>query len=275
LERKKTENLIMTDEPVIWHYGLMAERWAEFITEAREAPFFLQEIARHGQPVLDVACGAGRVLLPLLRAGIDIDGVDISTDMLHYCRSKATREGFKPNLYNQPMHAFEIPRRYKTIYICDSFDLAGSREKDLETLRRCYQHLEDGGALLLNIQAEYTSPESWDLWLSEKRRSLPQPWPEEGRHNIAADGSEHIARFRYMDINPLEQSFMRQVRLEKWQSGKLIASEEYTLRGNMYLKSELLLMLKVAGFREVTIRGDYTDEPATPDHEELVFTAIR
>ena len=48
------ENLTMTDEPVVWHYGLMAERWAEFITAAREIPFFLQEIARYGQPVLDV-----------------------------------------------------------------------------------------------------------------------------------------------------------------------------------------------------------------------------
>jgi hypothetical protein len=28
----------MTDEPQVWHYGLMAERWAEFITDAREVP---------------------------------------------------------------------------------------------------------------------------------------------------------------------------------------------------------------------------------------------
>ena len=45
----------MTDEPVVWHYGLMAERWAQFINDAREIPFFLQQIARYGQPVLDVA----------------------------------------------------------------------------------------------------------------------------------------------------------------------------------------------------------------------------
>jgi SAM-dependent methyltransferase len=269
------ENLIMSDDPVIWHYGLMAERWAEFNTEAREVPFFLQQIARHGQPVLDVACGTGRVLLPLLRAGIDVDGCDISKDMLHYCQSKATKEGFNPGLYNQPMHAFDLPRKYKTIYICDSFGLAGGREKDLETLRRCYAHLEEDGVLLVNIQAEYTSAESWDWWLSEKRKVLPQPWPEDGRRSVATDGSEHFARFRLVDVDSLEQSFTRQVRLEKWQSGKLIASEEYTLRGDMYLKNELLLMLKVAGFREIMVRGDYTDEPATVDHEELVFIVMK
>ncbi|MCX6066625.1 MAG: class I SAM-dependent methyltransferase [Chloroflexi bacterium] len=265
----------MNDEPISWHYGLMAENWAEFSTDAREAPYFLREIARHGQPVLDVGCGTGRVLLPLLRAGIDVDGCDISKDMLHYCRNKAESEAFNPNLYNQPMHAFELPRKYKTIYICDSFDLAGSREKGLDTLGHCYAHLEDGGALLLNIQAEYTSPASWEWWLSEKRKGLPQPWPEDGRRSLASDGSEYFTRFRLVDVDPLEQSYTRQVRLEKWKSGMLIASEEYTLCGEMYLKNELLLMLNVAGFREIFVRGDYTDEPATADHEELVFIAIR
>ncbi len=56
---------------------------------------------------------------------------------------------------------------------------------------------------------------------------------------------------------------------------QLVASEEYTLRGNMYLKPELLLMLKVAGFREVAVYGDYADEPATADHEELIFIALK
>ena len=59
----------MSDISNVWHYGLMAERWAEFNTEAPEAPFFLREIARHGQPALDLACGTGRLLVPLLQAG--------------------------------------------------------------------------------------------------------------------------------------------------------------------------------------------------------------
>jgi hypothetical protein len=57
--------------------------------------------------------------------------------------------------------------------------------------------------------------------------------------------------------------------------GSLVASEEYQLRGDMYLKSEVVLMLQVAGFRAISVRGDYTEEPATADHEKLIFTAIR
>jgi SAM-dependent methyltransferase len=269
------ENSKMSDGPLVWHYGLMAERWAEFLTDAREVPFYLKEIGQYGQPVLDVACGTGRVLLPLLRSGIDIDGCDISEDMLKYCRMQAKREGFDPNLYDQPMHAFALPRKYKTIYICGSFGLAGSLEKDLETLKRCYAHLEENGALILNIEAEYTSPEGWNLWTREHRQSLPQPWPEKGEGRAASDGSIHYAQFRLLEIDPLEQSYTRQVRLEKWIGDKMVAAEEYILRGRMYFKDELLLMLTLAGFRKISVRGDYTDQPATVEDEEIVFIATK
>lgn len=215
------------------------------------------------------------MLLPLLRAEVEIDGNDISADMLHHCHQKAVSEGFKPHLYNHPMHALEIPRQYKTMYICDSFGLAGSQEKDLETLKQCYAHLEEGGALLLNIEAEYTSPEGWKLWLKETRDALPEPWPKKGEGRIAADGSEHFSQSRLLHFAPLEQQITRQVRLEKWLNGALLTAEEYTLRGMLYFKNELLLMLRMAGFREITVCGDYTNEPATADHANLVFTAIR
>lgn len=268
-------NPTMTDTPLVWHYGLMAERWAEFNNDAPESSFFQKAIARFGQPVLDVACGTGRLLLPLLRAGIDIDGCDISGDMLHYCRTKAASEGFAPHLYQQAMHTLDLPRSYKTVYICGSFGLAGSRDNDLETLRRCYRCLADSGALLLNIQAEYTSPEAWGQWLRENRRALPEPWPDKKDGRMDSDGNEHFGQFRVVNVDPLEQTYTRQVRLEKWSSGKLVTSEEYTLRGNMYFKNEMFLMLQAAGFRDIIVQGDYTDAPATAEHEELVFTAIR
>src|SRR5512140_3289828 len=120
----------------------MAERVAEFHANAPEAPFLQREIARFGQPALDLACGAGRLLLPLLRAGVDVDGCDASAEMLRFCRARAAREGAEPCLYHQPMHAIDLPRRYRTIYICNAFGLAGSRDDDMAALRRCREYLE-------------------------------------------------------------------------------------------------------------------------------------
>lgn len=265
----------MTHEPLVWHYGLMAERWGTAISSAPELTYFEQAVARFGEPVLDVACGAGRLLLPLLQAGIDIDGCDISADMLAHCRRKAAAAGYRPTLVAQPMHTFTMPRCYRTIYICDSFGLSGSRENDLRALQRCYEHLNDEGVLLLNIQAEYTSPDAWAMWLGDNRAQLPQPWPEEGSRRMAADGSENIAYFRLADIDPLHQTYTREVRLEKWVAGQRVAAEEYALRGNMYLMPEVKLMLEVVGFRDIEVFGDYSDTAATADSEEINFVAVK
>jgi SAM-dependent methyltransferase len=264
----------MTAAPLVWHYGLMAERWAEFVTDTPQLAYLQASITRFGQPVLDLACGVGRLLLPLAGSSVDIDGCDLSGDMLKHCRRKAEAEGLQPRLYEQPMNDFQLPRRYRTIYLCDSFGLAGSRENDLATLRCCYQHLHPGGALVMNLGADYND-ESWSLWQREGRRALPQPWPDTAPRQTAYDGSEHTARFRVVDIDPLAQTYTREVRLEKWAQGERLALEEYTLRGNLYLACEVQLMLKVAGFSDIALQGDYTDKPATPDSSELVFIALR
>ena len=69
-------------QPQIWHYGLVARDWAEFATEGGpEASYFRGVIERYGQPALDLGCGTGRLLLPLLQSGLDVDGCDYSQDM--------------------------------------------------------------------------------------------------------------------------------------------------------------------------------------------------
>lgn len=81
------------------------------------------------------------------------------------------------------------------------------------------------------------------------------------------------SRSRMLNINPLEQSNSRQMRVEKWMGGELIAYEERTLRGQMYFMHEVRLMLDKAGFNDVGVQGDYTEEKATAEHTELVFVA--
>ena len=59
-----------------WHYGLIARSWAEFsVAEPHEIAWYRSAIERFGQPVPDVGCRTGRLLLPLLEAGVDIDGL--------------------------------------------------------------------------------------------------------------------------------------------------------------------------------------------------------
>ena len=44
-------------------------------------------------PVLDVCCGTGRILLPCLQAGLDIEGLDLFAPMLETLRQKSGELG--------------------------------------------------------------------------------------------------------------------------------------------------------------------------------------
>ncbi len=50
-------------------------------------------------------------LLPYLRAGLDVDGRDISADMLALCWEEAARKGLSPTLYEPGPAAGGRPRR--------------------------------------------------------------------------------------------------------------------------------------------------------------------
>ena len=47
-----------------------------------DIPFLLRQAAEAGGPVLEIGCGSGRLLVPLIRAGFDVTGIDSSPEML-------------------------------------------------------------------------------------------------------------------------------------------------------------------------------------------------
>ncbi len=163
-----------------WHYGLVSRWWAEFNLDGPEIDWFRQFVEA-GQPALDAACGTGRLLVPYLQAGLDVDGSDISPDMLERVRERCEREELpQPNLYAQAMHELDLPRRYRTIIVCGGFGLGGRREHDVEGLRRLYEHLEPGGTLVLDNEVPYADTFLWAYWPKEKRQELPRAWRDTG-----------------------------------------------------------------------------------------------
>src|SRR6516162_2721962 len=79
---------------------------------------FYVALAREANgPVLDIACGTGRILLPCLQAGVDIEGLDLFEPMLKTLRAKATALGLAPRLHHADMSDFSLPRRYGLLMI--------------------------------------------------------------------------------------------------------------------------------------------------------------
>jgi SAM-dependent methyltransferase len=260
---------------VTWHYGLVAEWWARFNTGGPEIDYFGRDIAA-AQPALDAGCGAGRLLIPWLRAGYDVDGIDASADMLARCAELARAEGLEARLSAQALHELAPIRRYRTIVACGVFGLGSTMAEDREALRRMHDALEPGGTLLLDHEPPYVDQLRWGRWSpGERAGAFPEEWPAEPIRRRSADGEEYELRARALALEPLDQSVVLELLVEKRRAGEVVVTEHHHLTNRGYLKAHLVLLLELAGFDEVSVTGDYTDEPATAEHRTLVYRARR
>jgi SAM-dependent methyltransferase len=262
-----------------WHHGLVARWWGEFVTEPEpeELAYFRASVKKFGEPVLDAGCGSGRILVPLLADGFDVDGCDISADMLAQAQAHAFRAGFTPRLVVQPMHELELGRTYRTLYMCGAFGIGGTRAQDREALRRAYRHLEPGGALLItNHELPYaTSDARWARWIPGARDGVVREWQTEGDRRKTSDGDEIEWLSRPSELDPLEQRLTLDVRIRLWHVGEIAKEEAYSLTENLYFAQEILLLLDETGFRDVAVEGGYTGRRANANDGMVAFTAIR
>jgi SAM-dependent methyltransferase len=173
------------------YVGLMALAWDPLRGDTsgwEDRAFYLDLIREHGEPVLDVGCGTGRLLLDYLGLGIDVDGVEISDEMLAICRSKAAAAGLDVDgrLFEQAMESMHLPRRYRTIIVpSSSFQLVVDPAAAAEALRRFHDHLVPGGTLALPFYAlAEGADESWtdevDLPDGSRVRRTSRSWVEAG-----------------------------------------------------------------------------------------------
>ena len=245
----------MTQSPETWHHGLVARWWAEFNQGGPEVEYFRRFVEDGGEPALDVACGTGRLLLPYVRDGLDVDGCDVSADMIALCRERAEREGLSPALYVQAMHQLDLPRRYRTIFVCGAFGLGSTRGRDAEALRRFHDHLADGGTLVLDNEVPYANRRQWRLWPRDGRAGLPEDWPEREERRTASDGSELALRARILELDPLAQTVSYEMQARQWRDDVLAGEEVHRLDVNLYFRDELVLLLERAGFVRIDVRG--------------------
>jgi ubiquinone/menaquinone biosynthesis C-methylase UbiE len=75
-------------------YAFIADLY-DHVAVYRDRPdiaFFVDWARSLGNPVLELGCGTGRVLIPTARAGVEIVGVDASPHMLDVCRGRLRGE---------------------------------------------------------------------------------------------------------------------------------------------------------------------------------------
>ncbi len=249
--------------PEYEYKGLMAEAWDVLRgdTSNWEDRFFYRDvIQKYGQPVLDVGCGTGRLLLDYLQAGIDIDGVDNSPEMLAICRQKAHRAGLRPNLSEQYVEALDLPRRYQTILVpSSSLQLIIEPEQVDRALQRLADHLLPGGVLVASIMALWQA--GWPLE-SERERSAVRE----------SDGVKfrRLARTRYDPQTEYEHTEDLYQKI----AGEQVIAEELHRRSpatRSFRPAQITALFEAAGLGSVQLFSGFTFEPMKPDDNLFVI----
>lgn len=124
----------------------------EFAQRSHDAEFFIAHALAIGGPVLEVACGTGRITLPIAQAGVEVAGLDITRSMLDRAREKSEAQGLNIEWLNQDCREIRSDTRFQLIFSATN---AMQHLHDLASinafLRSARQSLAPGGTLILDV----------------------------------------------------------------------------------------------------------------------------
>jgi SAM-dependent methyltransferase len=254
--------------------GMMAEAWDLLRGDTStwgDRQFFRQLIEKRGGAALDVGCGTGRLLLDFLASGLDVDGVEVSPEMLAICRAKAAAQGLDVagRIHQQAMENLALPRRYKTIFVASfSIMLVTDPSAAARAMTRFYEHLAPGGVAAMAFKSRFWADGApppqmqWSEWEVDSEAVRP-------------DDGVTIRRWVRLRFDHDRQLLDEGFRYEAIRDGVVVRTEHHgrvpTLR--WYSQDEARALFERAGFTHLkTTTGDLSDTPARAD--DLVFKII-
>ena len=241
--------------------GYDAEHAGREITRD-DVPFYVglaEEAAAAGHSVLELACGTGRVALPIAAAGARITGIDSSPAMLEVARAKS--EGDNPRWLEADMTTFDLEERFGLVIIpFRSFLHLLTTEDQKACLRRAHDHLNAGGRLALN----FFNPGLLMMagWLSDRRptrrlvekRGFVERW-ETRRYSTSGQTLDHEQIDERADASAVISRVYRNMRLR------------YVYR------YEMEHLLALTGFEVEALYGWFDGTPFTDESREMVWIA--
>ena len=204
-----------------------------------EVAWYAARLPRDAGPVLDAMVGSGRLLVPLLEAGIQVHGVDNSEAMLASCERRLAAAAQSTRLYRQNVATLNLPSRYSAAYIAaGAFQLLADPIAALDALLRIRAHLLDPGLLLL------------DLFVPTQVEHPPGAPIVEVRTVTPGEGVQIVLRSEtFLDVA------MRRIdvktRYERRDRTAITAREDETRALTWYSEEEALRLLGDAGYRDL------------------------
>ena len=205
-----------------------------------ELPLLAAFLDCHPGRALEVGGGSGRLLLPLLAGGWQVEGLDRSAAMLEVCRARAAARGLAPVLHQGGFERFTPPGRFDALVV-PAFTFQFARDPGA-ALGRFAAWLAPGGALYLSTfvpQAELRGALPEDQWFLDHDTTL-------------TDGARATIHTRHQ-LDRRRRRLTRCHRLTLRRPGATPLREQSTHHLRWFARGELDRLLAAAGF-SVTAR---------------------
>jgi SAM-dependent methyltransferase len=223
-------------------------------------------VKRTGGPVLELACGTGRLLLPLAAEGARLVGVDSSAEMLAIARQGLDRAGLggTVRLHLGDMRDFVLEERFRLAFVAlDSFGLLRRRPDQLAALRRAHDHLDPGGLLVLDVaNGNLRGGEARDEVLLQHVGIDPTSGRPLSKWTArSTDLAAQVDHFTYL--------------YDELRDDGTVERRTAGLALRYFGRFELELLLERGGFAVEALYGSYDLAPFEPESERLIAVAVK
>lgn len=139
-----------------WTDEITAMSYDTKYTFSQDIPMYARYAESTGGPILDIGCGTGRVLMPMIQAGYQVTGVDNSSHMITLLKSKLSQiqestRGLVTILEEDISNA-DFPTGYKlAIITVNTFLMCLNASGQERTLRSIHAALIKGGYLIVDL----------------------------------------------------------------------------------------------------------------------------
>ncbi|MGB6960205.1 MAG: class I SAM-dependent methyltransferase [Candidatus Acidiferrum sp.] len=242
----------------------------------RDVAFYRNAVHEHGDPVLELGCGTGRITLALAEAGHRVTGLDISERMLERCTQKRanlpreTRE--RIHLVQGDMTRFDLGEKFRVVIIpFRPMQHLLEIDEQISCLESVRNHLQDGGRQFgkrsgrLILDVFQTDAERMHDPAYQKEGAVTEYTMPDGRRVRIA---ERVAAFhRAEQRNDVEMIFY--VTDAQGKEERLVFA--WTLR--YFFRYEVEHLLARCGFRVSAVYGDFDRSPLVDSSPEMIFVA--
>ena len=215
----------------------------------RDIPFYVEYAKQCGGEVLELACGTGRVLIPIAKQGITVTGLDTSKQMLDIARKKIGNDDVAKKhtkLVQGDMKSFDLAKKFALIYVAfRSFQCLLTKKDQVACLRCVHGHLLDSGLFILDLFAPRHD------YLAQKRMNF-----DLGEFYYEEKGV-HITRRSEVSYDLANQT-LHEDRIYEWQDrSKKSHRKVWSYEIAFLFRYEVELLLEKCGFTVQYLYGDF------------------